>query len=116
MKERNRPSPEGRAVGDNLARFADAEEKRWRKEMGFVPVRCASCAFRKGTYPNGCLSTVSDAMKCSMQRIPFYCHHDVKLKREDQDPKTICGGWILLHNGNEPVRAPWPWSNGKDTP
>lgn len=112
-KERNRPSQDGRAVGENLARFADVEEEKWRKELGFVPARCASCAYRKGTYPNGCLSTVADAMKCTMERNPFMCHHGVKLKgpKSEQKPLTICAGWLLLHSGTPPVEAPWPYND-----
>src|SRR5947207_14076787 len=111
MAERNRPSQEGRALGENIARFADVEEDKWRKELGYVPVRCKSCAYRKGSYPNSCLSTVADAMKCTMERIPFFCHHDVKLKQSGkQQPHTICGGWILLYSNEPPVKAPWPFT------
>lgn len=118
MAERNRPSPEGRALGENMARFADVEEAKWREQMGFVPVRCKSCAFRKGTFPNGCLATVGDAMKCSMERKPFMCHQGVNLRapKNEQHPLSICGGWLLLHSGDAPVKAPWPYSDDQESP
>lgn len=112
MKERNRPSPEGIAFGEQLARFADVEEARFRAAGLAVPVRCQSCAYRKGSYPNQCLSTVANAMKCSMEREPFYCHHGMKLKQDtdQQRPKSVCGGWILMHSAEPPVEAPWPFT------
>lgn len=112
-KIRNRPCELGEQVGANLARFADHAEQEWRdSELGFVPVRCASCAFKEGTYPNRCLTTVSDAMKCTMERNPFYCHHDVKLKRPgEKQPHSICAGWILLHDAKPPVTVPWLYSD-----
>lgn len=111
-KKRNLPSPEGRALGEHLARFADVEEEKWRKEMGLVPVRCQSCAYRKGSYPNGCLSTVANALKCTMEREPFYCHHGMKLKQDTdlQQPKSVCAGWLLMHRAEPPVEAPWPFT------
>lgn len=111
-KVRNRPCPLGIETGKNLAKFADHAEQQWRESMGFVPARCGSCAFKEGTYPNGCLTTVADAMKCTMERRPFYCHHDVNLKRPDEkQPHSICAGWLLLHSAEPPVKAPWKFAD-----
>lgn len=107
---RNEPCDDGRKLGANLARHADNAEKRWREEMQYVPVRCSSCAFKEGTYPNGCLATVADATKCLVEGVPFYCHHKVKgLHPDERVPRTLCGGWILL-NGRLRTKCPWPFS------
>lgn len=104
---RNKPCAEGMALGENLARFADKSEQRWREELGFVPVRCASCAFKNGTYPNGCLATVADATKCLMEGKPFYCHH----RPHPDDPQPLCAGWLLISaEGGQRVECPWPFS------
>lgn len=104
---KNKPSDEGRMVGDGLARFADTAEQAFRKQLGFVPLRCSSCAFRKGTYPNGRLATVGDAMKCSMERTPFYCHHGMNGNGEAH----ICAGWLMLAGSTPRAHeAPWPLS------
>ncbi len=106
--ERNRPSDDGRMIGAELAGYADAAEKRFAREAGFIPVRCPSCAFRKGTYPNGCLPTVADAMKCSMERRPFHCHSGLK----GNGASHVCGGWMLVAGLPVPARtAPWPFSD-----
>lgn len=111
-KIRNRPCELGEQTGEQLARFSDNAEQEWMRSAGFIPVRCASCAFTKGTYPNRCLTTVADAMKCTMERVPFYCHHDVNLRRpEESKPHSICAGWILLHDAEPPVPAPWKFSD-----
>lgn len=86
--------------------------KDLRKEMGFVPARCASCAFKKGTYPNRCLTTTADAMKCVMEHVPFYCHHDVNLKHpETTPPHSLCSGWMMLNRADKPVQVPWKFSD-----
>ena len=103
----NRPCEFGRELGRNLACFADLAEQKWRDAgVNFIPQRCHSCAFGPGTYPNGCISTVADAMKCIMERKPFYCHHGIK----DGDPPSVCAGWMLLQNGDAVIKAPWEFS------
>ena len=109
----NQPCETGRELGRNLARFADVAEQEWRDSgISFVPQRCHSCAFKAGTYPNGCISTVADAMKCMMEREPFYCHHGIK----DGEPSAVCGGWLLLQNGDPPVQVPWKFSGDYTEP
>ena len=108
---RNKPCALGREVGKNLARMTDEAEEQWRAELGFFPVRCASCAFRKGTFPNGCLSTVADAMKCAMEvDPPFHCHHGAK----PSGPQSLCAGYLLL--AGKRTEVPWPFTQGLECP
>ena len=98
---RNRPSLEGRALGAELARFADVEIAKLGTDL-----RCRSCAFRAGTVPNGCLPTVGDALKCSMEGVPFWCHERSHLH---------CAGWAALCDPTkEPVLMPYPFSDEQD--
>ena len=98
---RNRPSPEGRALGKELARLADAEPSV------FSYLRCGTCAFRAGTVPNGCTATLLDAIKCAIEGVPFYCH-------EDKAGERPCAGWIMLRgDGSVSGQAPWPFSTGE---
>ncbi len=100
---RNRPSPEGRALGTELARFADIEVAK----LG-VDLRCGTCAFRAGTIPNGCLPTVGDALKCAMeQEPPFLCH---------ERPGLHCAGWAAMVRDGQPVQMPYPFSDEEETP
>lgn len=69
-KTRNRPTALGKEAGAHLARFCDQAEM---KKTTLHP-RCKTCAFRAGSIPNGCESTVMDALKCSMEDTPFMCH------------------------------------------
>lgn len=55
--ERNKPTPEGRILGKQVARLTEVAIAEM-KEAGIEPLeRCASCAFRGGTFPNGCPET-----------------------------------------------------------
>lgn len=89
MKEANdhsRVSPEGRALGEQMARLTDKAAATLAAE-GEPDERCKSCAFRRGTVPNGCLQTQMDAMKAVIEGVPFLCHqHDRK--------GTPCHGWF----------------------
>ncbi len=77
----NMPSPEGIELGIEVARLTDGIVKD-----GHADGRCATCAFRLGTFPNGCAPTLMDAMKCALEgTTTFLCH-------EDGEP---CGGWVL---------------------
>lgn len=110
MKVRNRPTPDGRELGKNMARFADVEEANWKFELGFYPVRCPSCAFKKGTIPNGCVSTTMDATKCTLENVPFFCHYGER--RESLT--TLCAGYLLLRS-EHPIKVDWPFSDEMDT-
>lgn len=92
MKTLNRPCELGMQVGEQLVKFVDEAEKRCAEELGFVAVKCPTCAFREGTIPNGCLTTVATALKCSMENEPFYCHH----KTTNYGPQKLCAGWLMM--------------------
>jgi hypothetical protein len=93
----NLPTPEGRALGAELARLCDAEIKPGD------PERCLTCAFRAGTIPNGCAPTLMDAIKCAIEGAPFYCH---------EQRGKLCSGWRLMVDGPQKlsVDVPWPFS------
>jgi hypothetical protein len=103
----NLPSIEGAALGRQLARFADVEADNRQRQGQSVPKRCGECAFRKGTDPNRCLSTVANALKCAVEGEPFYCHVNVP---NGTEPTHLCAGWLMLAGGSarpdEPRRAP----------
>ncbi len=96
LKVPNLPTPEGRALGVELARICDGEAER-RTD---VPERCATCAFRAGTYPNGCAATLMNATKCVAERVPFFCH---------ECPGNLCSGFRLMVFDKK-VHLPWPFS------
>jgi hypothetical protein len=97
----NVATPEGRELGAILARFCDQEAKKAGRDG-----RCGTCAFRAGDHvANGSAETLMSALKCAMEREPFWCHeHD-----------RPCAGWALMRadSGNETV-VPWPHIPGAD--
>lgn len=94
-KSENKPEFDGWALGFHLARFVDAEPQ--------IAERCFTCAFRQGTDPNGCVTTVMDATKCVMEGVPFYCH---------ERPTKLCGGYVVLRAATESkTRVAWPFSD-----
>lgn len=107
-REHNRVTPEGKAVGEQMARLCDREavtllvEGEWTEDE-----RCESCAFRKGTVPNGCVQTQMDAVKCVMEREPFFCHMG-------PNPGTeVCAGWFACVQAvkhKSKVICPWDHS------
>jgi hypothetical protein len=89
----NVPTPEGRMLGRELARLADIEEAKLRKQFPRLQPRCDDCALRSGTDPNGCVETLMDVIKCVVeQERVFYCHKGVK----DGQPKRMCAGFGFL--------------------
>jgi hypothetical protein len=98
----NEATAEGFEFGYFLARFADIEEAKAPLADGGQ--RCATCAFRQGTYPNGTVGTLMDATKCVMEGVPFNCH---------EDTRRPCAGWVLLRrcNSQERVTVPWDFSS-----
>jgi hypothetical protein len=90
----NEPTRDGWELGFHLAKFVDAAKLK--------ADRCVTCAFRSGTYANGCETTVMDALKCVMERVPFQCHEENKL----------CGGYVSLC-AETPTKTemPWPFSD-----
>lgn len=102
MAERNRPTPEGRELGAQIARLCDQEEaKQAKKVLATIPERCGSCAFRGGTFPNGCAGTLMDAVHCIIEGRDFHCHEH---GRTDQ----LCAGFQMMKlDEHRPVD--WPW-------
>lgn len=92
MKEahdHHRVTPEGRLLGEQMAKMFDIAERRLGT-MADQDERCASCAFRPGTVPNGCAQTQLDVSKCVAEGIPFYCH---------QPGGHMCHGWSTVSIG-----------------
>lgn len=87
--ERNkRCTPEGRKLGAQLVRLTEPEIARL-DAAGEPDERCASCAFRAGTVPNGCPQTTLDAAKCVMEDVTFLCH-----VQPAGTEKRVCHGWF----------------------
>lgn len=86
-----KPSAHGRILGAEFATIADAMAPS-RPE---IPKRCATCAFRHGTFPNGCAGTLSEALNCvtGIDPSPFHCHHGIK---DGEDSSKLCSGYLLV--------------------
>lgn len=108
-RTRNRVTPDGRRIGEQLSRMTDIEvgkliaEGEWLKDE-----RCKSCAFRYGTVPNGCLQTQADALKSVLERKTFGCH-------VPGHGTGTCMGWFAamqLKGGakRKPITCPWEFS------
>ena len=108
-KDHNRVSPEGIKLGEQMARLCDQEvpklisQGEWSEDE-----RCASCAFRKGTVPNGCPQTQLDTIKCVLEHEAFMCHavHPIGTK--------VCAGWfasVQAAKKHPKVVCPWPHSD-----
>lgn len=109
MPVRNKVTPEGQMVGKQLAAWCNDAEPVARLQAPDLPPRCASCAFRAGEHlANGSPATQLDAMKCTIEQIPFYCH-DV------HRPDHICSGWLMMqlaHADGEARKVPWDFVGG----
>lgn len=88
----NQATPEGRALGRELARLCDIEEALIRERFPKQHPRCDDCAFRLGTTPNGSAETLMDALKCLYEHVPFYCHKGTR----DGEPRHLCAGYAIL--------------------
>lgn len=112
---RNTPSPEGRLLGTQLALLHGKAEPAVLAQFPDHAKRCASCAFRAGTVPNGCFITAMDALKAVVEGDPFYCHHDLA---DDGSPTAICAGWAIAVTSIDaaarkrllPLTADWEFS------
>lgn len=107
-----------KGLGEKLARFADDGYAKLRAG-GFedAPERCASCAFKAGTFPNTkAPETALDALKCLIEHHPFGCHHD---KDEHGQPTRLCAGYLVITAtqvgpAGRPGKAPWPFSDERE--
>ena len=64
----NLRTEQGAELGRHLARFAEVEI-----EKTGVDNRCETCAFRRGDHlANGSPETLMTALKCVMERTPFF--------------------------------------------
>ena len=93
----NEPSEAGASLGRELARFARVAEAKVHAQFADAPPLCDECAFREGTIPNRCASTVMDALKCAVEGVPFFCHKGMSSGHDD--PKWLCRGWCALSQG-----------------
>ena len=95
MPEINHSSPAGTALGREMARL-------FGTELGERPDhRCQTCAFRPGDHlANNSAGTLMDAVKCLVEREPFWCHeHD-----------RPCAGWVLMRFPVDRAGVcPWPF-------
>lgn len=115
---RNVPSPEGQAIGKELARLTEQARTDLVDRLGLdavaelLPDPCQSCAFRAGTSPNGCPEAVLDALKCVMEGVPFYCHQSPPNGRGGHT--GLCRGYLTARAGlvgKTPLPTPWPFSH-----
>lgn len=107
----NYPSPEAAELGGLLARWVDTEMDGPR----ILRPRCADCAFLRGTEPNQIAGTVMTALKCVIEKEPFYCHSERGVPNG-----KLCAGWeALIDRKGPPGSAPWdhlePASSAKQT-
>ena len=93
----NEPTNTGYELGYHISRIFETCELK--------PERCSTCAFRQGTYPNGCESTLMDAVKCIAEGMPFNCH-------EENKP---CAGYVAFRSSGskQKLTVPWDFSYGR---
>ncbi len=111
----NRPSEEGKMLGEQLARLTDKAEKEARVHFPNHKSRCKSCAFTAGTVPNTCLPTVMDALKCVVDGTLFHCHQQFD---DHGIPTDLCAGWAIatmsaddrLREAMQPIIGDWDLS------
>lgn len=107
-------TPEGIALGVEMARLCDVAEAEERKRFPNQKPRCESCAFRAGTLPNGDPVTLMDATKCLIEMVPFMCH---QYFNADGSPRDLCAGFAtLMGTGldfkprSQRTKVPWDFS------
>ena len=96
---KNQRTPEGEEFGRHMARLCETAIRGEDK-------RCSTCAFRQGNLiANGSPQTLMTALKCVMERTPFYCH----------EIDVPCAGWLAMRfeKGKE-VYAPWSAIEGNN--
>lgn len=110
--EHSRVTPEGKRCGERVSRMTDNEVGKliatgeWTKDE-----RCATCAFRFGTVPNGCPQTQLDIIKAVLEKQTFCCH----VARDGVEAgQHTCMGWFAAMQGvrtSPAVECPWPFSD-----
>jgi hypothetical protein len=108
-------------IGEQLARLTDKAEGATLAKFPNHKRRCKSCAFTAGTFPNGCLPTVMDALKCVVDGTPFHCHQEFHDKGV---PTDLCAGWLIasmaadesLCERLQPIVGDWELSCVYDEP
>lgn len=109
----NGRSVAGAQLGDMLARFFERELSDQPNE---IRERCSTCAFRPGTLPNQSAGTLMNALKCVVERDPFFCHekgregchcvgYDVMTKKKSAPGKAF---WDFIPAGERPTDTPPP--------
>ncbi len=101
--DRSRVSFDGARMGAKLAKLTDKAVKKLELQ-GEKDERCATCAFRLGTVPNGCIQTQSEAWKATLEDKTFLCHHDDR--RE-----TVCHGHYAIRQAmrGSTIQCPWDY-------
>ena len=104
----NDPSAEGSQLGAILSRWVDAEMDGPR----ILRPRCGDCAFLRGTEPNQIAGTLMTALKCVIEKEPFYCHAERGVPNG-----KLCAGWEALIVAKGPRgNAPWCFLEPVDAP
>lgn len=101
--QHNRVTPAGQELGAEMVRLTTPAIAQLVAE-GEPDARCASCAFRLGTVPNGCAQTQLDVFKAVMEGTVFYCHGHA-----DETPTTPCHGWYAARVALKGVRRRVPY-------
>jgi hypothetical protein len=110
----NKPTALGQMLGNELARLREANEAELRKVFPTLPEPCKSCAFRRGTVPNGCEETVMDALKCVLEGKRFECHEVPGGATDEGAKRPLCQGWFnSLSLDRKAIEAPWPFTNDR---
>ena len=78
----------GREAGKIMADMADYACVMLIKD-GEQDERCKSCAFKRGTVPNGCAQTQADVFKAVVEGVPFLCH-------QNNRKGWPCHGWYSI--------------------
>ena len=87
----NLPSPEGAALGIELARMLAPNLAMVKANFPKSLPMCDECLCRAGTVANQCESTLMDFVKCTAENEPFYCHKGIA---EDAKPRRLCAGYV----------------------
>lgn len=107
-QDTSRITPQGQQLGADLVALVEPAIASLAAD-GEPDTRCASCAFRAGTVPNGCPVTVLDAFKATMEGQPFLCHLQL-------GNRGTCHGWYagqvaLRAKGIETQHVPYQYSH-----